>query len=128
MDVRGDQLDLLGGEGLAGRPEGWAEGAGGEDGDAVDEQLARPGEPSDMDAQDRVDVQVGAEPEGLGDLGGLPPQRVQGAIQGLTTVPQMASCIVQVAVVALGVDYEHPGGADDQVVDVGGRASDGRSG
>ena len=36
VDVRGDQLDLLGGEGLAGCLEGRAEGVGGKDWDAVD--------------------------------------------------------------------------------------------
>jgi hypothetical protein len=88
VDVRGDQLDLLGGECLSGRLEGGAEGAGGEDGDAVDQELAQPGEPGDMDTQHRVDVQVGAEAEGLGDLGGLPPQRVQGAVQRPAAMPQ----------------------------------------
>jgi hypothetical protein len=81
-----------------------------------------------MDTQHRVDVRVGAEPESLGDLGGLPPRRVQGAVQGSTAMPEPPGRGVQVAAVAFGVDYEHPGGADDQVVDVGGRASDGRSG
>jgi hypothetical protein len=74
-----------------------------------------PRESGDVDTEHWVDVQVGAEPEGLGDLGGLPPQRLQGAIQGPATVPLLASCIVQVAVVALGVDNKHPGRADDQV-------------
>ena len=73
VNVRGDQLDLLGRESLAGDLQGWAEGAGGKDGDAVDQQLAQPGQSGDMDTQDRVDVQVRAEAEGLGDLGGLPP-------------------------------------------------------
>ena len=48
--------------------EGWPEGAGGKDGDAVDEQFAQPRQPSDMHAQHWVDVQVGPEAEGLGDL------------------------------------------------------------
>ena len=79
-----------------------------------------------MDAQDRVDVQVGAEAEGLGDLGGgLPPQRVQGAVHGPAAVPEPPGGVVEVAAVAFGVDDKDPGGADDQVVDVGGRAGNG---
>ena len=87
MNVRGDQLDLLGRESLAGDVQGWAKGASGKDGDAVDQQLAQPGQSGDMDTQDRVDVQVGAEAEGLGDLGGLPPQRVQVAVQRPAAMP-----------------------------------------
>jgi hypothetical protein len=75
--------------------------------------------------QDRVEVQVGAEAEGLGDLGGLPPQRVQGAVQGSAAMPEPPGRVVEVAAVAFGVDHEDPGGADDQVVDVGGRPGDG---
>jgi len=40
VDLGGDQLDLLWGEGLPGCLEGWAEGAGGKDWDAVDQQFA----------------------------------------------------------------------------------------
>jgi hypothetical protein len=75
-DLRRDQLDLLGRERLPDHPQGWAEGASGKDRDAVDQQLAPPGQPGDMDAQHRIDMQVGAEAEGLGGLGGLPPQGV----------------------------------------------------
>jgi hypothetical protein len=124
-DLRRDQLDLLGRERLPDHPQGWAEGASGKDWDAVDQQLAQPGQPGDMDAQHRIDMQVGAEPEGLGDLGGLPPQRLQGAFQGSAAMPQAAGGIVEMAAVAFGVDHEQAGGADDQVVDVGGRVGDG---
>jgi hypothetical protein len=65
-------------------------------------------------------------PEGLGGLGGLPPQCVQGAVQGSAAVPQPPGRVVQVASVAFGVDHEHSGGADDQVVEVGGRAGNGQ--
>ena len=49
-DLRRDQLDLLGRERLPDHPQGWAEGASGKDWDAVDQQLAQPGQPGDMDA------------------------------------------------------------------------------
>jgi hypothetical protein len=71
-----------------------------------------------VDAQHRVDVQVRPEAEGLGDLGGLPPQRVQGMVEGPAAMPEPPGRVVEVAAVAFGVDYEDPGGADDQVVDV----------
>ena len=121
-DMPGNQIDLLGRQCLAGHLKGGAEGAGGKDGDAVDQQLAPPGELADMHAQHRVDMQIGAEAEGLGDLGGLPPQCVQGAVQGPAAMPEPPGRVVQVAAVAFGVDHEDPGGADDQVVEVGGRA------
>jgi hypothetical protein len=110
---------------LPGHLEGWAEGAGGKDGDAVDEQFAQPRQPSDMHAQHRVDVEVGPEPEDLGDLGSLPPQGVQGAVQRPLAMPKPPGGVVQVPPVALGVDYEHPCGADHEVVDVGGGPGDG---
>jgi hypothetical protein len=50
VDVGGDQLDLLAGEGLPGRLQGGAEGARGKDGNAVDQELAMPGEAGDMNA------------------------------------------------------------------------------
>jgi hypothetical protein len=56
VDLGGDQLDLLREECLPGHLEGWGEGAGGQDGDAVDEQFAQPRQPSDMHAQHWVDV------------------------------------------------------------------------
>jgi hypothetical protein len=115
VDLGGDQLDLLRGEYLPGHLEGWPEGAGGKDGDAVDEQFAQPRQPSDMHAQHWVDVQVGPEAEGLGGLGSLPPQCVQGAVQRPLAMPQPPGGGVQVPSVALGVDDEHPGGADGQV-------------
>src|SRR5512133_4151154 len=48
-DLRRDQLDLLGRERLPDHPQGWAEGASVKDRDAVDQQLAQPGQPGDMD-------------------------------------------------------------------------------
>ena len=79
-----------------------------------------------MNAQHRVNVQVGPEAEGLGDLGGLPPQRLQDVVQGPAAMPQPPGRVVQVAAVAFGVDHKDPGRADDQMVDVGGRVGDGQ--
>jgi hypothetical protein len=56
VDLGGDQLNLLRGECLPGHLEGWPEGTGGKDGDAVDQQFAQPREPGDMHAQHGVDV------------------------------------------------------------------------
>jgi Phage integrase, N-terminal SAM-like domain len=110
-DLAGDQGDLLGRECLAGDLQGRAQRTGVKDGDAVHQELTKPRQAGDVDAQHRVDVQVGAEAEGLGHLGGLPPQRLQRPIKGPAAMPQMAAGGAQVAAVAFGVDHIHPGGA-----------------
>jgi hypothetical protein len=56
-------------------------------------------------------VQIGPESNGLGDLGGLPPQRRQHSVKGPAAMPQVSAQIAQVAAVAFGVDHEHGGGA-----------------
>src|SRR6266508_376128 len=124
-DLAGDQGDLLRCERLPSDLQRWTQRGGVKYRDAVHQELAQPGQAGDVHAQDRVDVQVGAKAEGLGDLGGLPPQRLQGPVEGPAAVPQMTGGIPEVAAVAFGVDHVHAGGADDQVVEVGGRPGDG---
>src|SRR5512132_4534613 len=90
-NVARDQSDLLRRERLARDLQRGPQGGGGKDRDAVNQQLAPPRQASDMDAQHRVEMQVGAKAEGLGDLGGLPPQRRQRPIEGSAAMPQVAS-------------------------------------
>jgi hypothetical protein len=53
-DLARDQGDLLSGERLAGDLQRGAQRGAAKDGDAVHQQLVKPGKPSDVDAQHRV--------------------------------------------------------------------------
>src|SRR6266508_5949608 len=81
-DLTGDQGNLLGRQCLTGDLQRRPQRGCAKDGDAVHQQLTMPGQAGEMDAQHRVDVQIGPEPEGLGDLSGLPPQRLQRPVKG----------------------------------------------
>jgi hypothetical protein len=79
-DLACDQGDLLSGERLAGDLQRGAKRGGVEDRDAVHQQLVKPRQAGNVDAQHRVEAQVGAEAETrlmVGNAGGR-PQRGRG--------------------------------------------------
>jgi hypothetical protein len=87
--MTGDEGDLLGRECLTGDLQGRTQRSGAKDGDAIYQELPKPWQAGDVDAQYRAEMQVGAEAEGLRDLGGLPPQRLQRLVQSPAAMPEM---------------------------------------
>jgi hypothetical protein len=76
-----------------------------------------------MDADERGDRDTQEAAEGLG----LPADGGQGAVQAVVVVPdESVAALVDLARPVLGVDDEHPAGAEDQVVEVGGRVGHGQ--
>jgi hypothetical protein len=75
---------------------------------------------------DGDDLDVG-HAENLIGLVGRPPQLAQGGDEEVAAVPQQPIGVQpEPPAVLLGVDHDHPAGADDQVVDVGLGAGDGQ--
>jgi hypothetical protein len=76
-----------------------------------------------MDADQRGHRDAQQAAEGLG----LPANGGQGPVQAVVVVPdQPVGALVDLSGPLLGVDHEHPAGANDQVIEVGGRVRHGQ--
>ena len=79
-----------------------------------------------MDGDDGGDLDVG-DAEDLVGLVGLPPGLAQRGDEQVAAVPHHPVLIkMEPSSVLLAVDGHHPGGADDQVIDVGLGVGDGQ--
>ena len=102
--------------------EGAAEPDGGDDRHALGAQPAVL-DVGAMHADQWGDRDAQQAAEGLG----LPADAGQGAVQAVVVVPdQPVGALMDLSGPLLGVDDEHPAGADDQMVEVGGRVGHGQ--